>query len=84
MDHSQDSSPLTLFKDQDRYAWQQPTICTALARTGEFVLAEDNLAPLTADRKSGCEPLYHYNYYIIRTVSLFIIVNQKLVKFTII
>lgn len=59
MDHSQDSSTLTLFKDQDRYARLQPTICTALARTGEFTLAEINLAPHTADRKSGCEPLYH-------------------------
>lgn len=59
MDHSQDSSPLTFFKD--RYTWQKPTICTALARAGEFELAEDNLAPapLTADRKSGYEPLYH-------------------------
>lgn len=61
MDHSQDSSPLTRFKDQDRYARLQLTICTALARTGEFALAEDNLALLTADRKSGCEQLYHYN-----------------------
>lgn len=56
MDHSQDSSPITLFKDG--YGRQQPTICTALARTGEFALAEDNLAPLTADRKSVCGSLY--------------------------
>lgn len=59
MDHSRDSSLLTLFKDRDRYARLKPTICIALARTGEFALTEDNLAPLTADRKSGCEPLYH-------------------------